>query len=53
MNNLSHDGLRAKCRGGPKGRQPTSGQGAAAEGRTQTARATKFTDILFTDFLLS
>ncbi len=30
------------CRGGPKGRQPTSGQGATAEGRTQAARATKY-----------
>jgi len=40
---LSHDdGLRAWCRGGPKGQQPTSGQGDAAEGRTQAAMATKY-----------
>jgi hypothetical protein len=39
---LHEDGMTIGCRGGPKGRQPKSGQGAAAEGRTQTARATKY-----------
>jgi hypothetical protein len=39
--NLSHeDGVIAGCRGEPKGQQPTGGQGAAAEGRTQAARVT-------------
>jgi hypothetical protein len=30
---------------GPKGRQQTSGQGAAAEGRTQAARVTKYIEV--------
>ena len=39
---FARDGLRAGCRGRPKGRLPTRGQGAAAVGRTQPARATKY-----------
>jgi hypothetical protein len=39
---IAQDGLRAECRGGLKGRQPSRGQGAAAVGRTQSARATKY-----------
>jgi hypothetical protein len=39
---FARDGLRAECRGGLKGRLPSRGQGAAAVGRTQSARATKY-----------
>jgi hypothetical protein len=36
---FARDGLRAECRGGLKGRLPSRGQGAAAVGRPQFARA--------------
>jgi len=39
---FARDGLRAECRGGLKGRLPSRGQGAAAVGWTQSARATKY-----------
>jgi hypothetical protein len=39
---FARDGLRAGCRCGPKGRQPTRGQGASAVVRTQAARAKKY-----------
>jgi hypothetical protein len=39
---FARDGLRAECRGGLKGQLPSRGQGAAAVGRTQSARATKY-----------
>jgi hypothetical protein len=39
---FARDGPRAEFRGGLKGRLPSRGQGAAAVGRTQSARATKY-----------
>jgi hypothetical protein len=39
---FARDGPRAACRGGLKGRLPSTGQGVADVGRTQSAGATKY-----------